>query len=149
MSALSSIIGVTRSAGRSLVLPERSIATTAALEHIIKLTRLRVVDNSDLGKQAMLEGKPPKVIHVYNKRGVGHIGDKVLVAIKGLKKKAIIVGCKGQWVKSHVPRFDTNNCVLVNDDMSPLGNRILVPIPHSLRNRGDYAKLIAIGTSFV
>ncbi|CAG0920121.1 unnamed protein product, partial [Notodromas monacha] len=57
--------------------------------------------------------------------------DKVLVAIKGLKKKAIIVGCKGQWVKSHVPRFDTNNCVLVNDDMSPLGNRILVPIPHS------------------
>jgi hypothetical protein len=36
---------------------------------------LRVVDNSELGKQAMAEGKPPKVFHVYNKTGVGTIGN--------------------------------------------------------------------------
>ena len=71
------------------------------------------------------------------------------MAIKGQKRKAVIVGCKGLFVKPHVPRFDTNNCVLVNEDMSPIGKRILVPIPHSLRSRGEYAKLIAIGTSFV
>jgi hypothetical protein len=38
---------------------------------------LRVVDNSELGKQAMAEGKPPKVFHVYNKTGVGTIGNSL------------------------------------------------------------------------
>jgi hypothetical protein len=41
------------------------------------LSRLRVVDNSELGKQAMAEGKPPKVFHVYNKTGVGTIGNSL------------------------------------------------------------------------
>jgi hypothetical protein len=48
--------------------------TSPACSHIIKLTRLRVVDNSEIGKRAMAEGKPPKCIHVYNKKGVGTIG---------------------------------------------------------------------------
>ena len=48
--------------------------TSAVCGHIIKLTRLRVVDNSEIGKQAMAEGKPPKCIHIYNKKGVGTIG---------------------------------------------------------------------------
>ena len=39
------------------------------------LSRLRVVDNSSIGKEAMLEGRPPKVIHVYNKTGVGYLGN--------------------------------------------------------------------------
>jgi len=48
--------------------------TSSVRGHIIKLTRLRVVDNSEIGKQAMAEGKPPKCIHIYNKKGVGTIG---------------------------------------------------------------------------
>lgn len=52
----------------------RSISTSPISNQIIKLTRLRVVDNSEIGKQAMLEGKPPRCIHVYNKKGVGYIG---------------------------------------------------------------------------
>lgn len=52
----------------------RSIVTSAMSNQIIKLTRLRVVDNSEIGKQAMMEGKPPRCIHVYNKKGVGYIG---------------------------------------------------------------------------
>jgi hypothetical protein len=48
--------------------------TSPACSHIIKLTRLRVVDNSEIGKQAMAEGKPPKCIHIYNKKGIGTIG---------------------------------------------------------------------------
>lgn len=58
----------------ALSIASRSISTSATSNQIIKLTRLRVVDNSEIGKQAMLEGKPPRCIHVYNKVGVGYIG---------------------------------------------------------------------------
>ena len=52
----------------------RSVSTSTVCNQIIKLTRLRVVDNSEIGKAAMMEGKPPRCIHVYNKTGVGYIG---------------------------------------------------------------------------
>ncbi|XP_016920534.1 large ribosomal subunit protein uL14m isoform X2 [Apis cerana] len=113
----------------------RNISTSTICNQIIKLTRLRVVDNSEIGKQAMMEGKPPRCIHIYNKKGIGYIGDRVLVAIKGEKKK-----------------------VLIDDNGTPLGTRIHVPIPHILRtimkkkthSKGaDYTKLLAIATKFV
>ena len=53
----------------------RAIHTSAGLNKIIKLTRLRVVDNSEIGKKAMKSGKPPRTIHIYNKKGVGFIGN--------------------------------------------------------------------------
>lgn len=56
----------------------RNISTSTISNQIIKLTRLRVVDNSEIGKQAMLEGKPPRCIHIYNKKGVGYIGKSVM-----------------------------------------------------------------------
>ncbi|XP_070069601.1 large ribosomal subunit protein uL14m-like [Drosophila takahashii] len=108
------------------------IYTTPACCEIRKLARLRVVDNSDLSKKAMAEGRPPRCIHVYNKRGVGLIGDKVLVAIKGQMKKGILVGLK-QNQKPKQPKFDSNNLVLIDDNGSPLGTRIHVPIPTILR----------------
>lgn len=135
----------------------RNISTSAIRNEIYKLTRLRIVDNSDIGKQAMMEGKPPRCIHIYNKIGVGFIGDRVLVAIKGEKKKAILVGLK-QKQKPKIPKFDSNNIVLIDDTGTPLGTRIHVPIPHILRtimkekthSKGaDYTKLIAIATKFV
>lgn len=57
----------------------KSLCTSTRCNQIIKLTRLRVVDNSEIGKQAMMEGKPPRCIHVYNKVGVGYIGKLVLL----------------------------------------------------------------------
>jgi len=51
--------------------------TTATLNYIRKLTRLRVVDNSAIGRAAELAGKPAKCIHIYNKTGFGYLGDKV------------------------------------------------------------------------
>lgn len=51
-----------------------SFHTSPITLEIQKMTKLRVVDNSTLGKQAMAEGKPPKCIHVYNKTGIGKIG---------------------------------------------------------------------------
>ncbi|PBC28657.1 large ribosomal subunit protein uL14m isoform X1 [Apis cerana] len=135
----------------------RNISTSTICNQIIKLTRLRVVDNSEIGKQAMMEGKPPRCIHIYNKKGIGYIGDRVLVAIKGEKKKGILVGLKQQQ-NPKVPRFDSNNIVLIDDNGTPLGTRIHVPIPHILRtimkkkthSKGaDYTKLLAIATKFV
>lgn len=118
---------------------------------------MRVVDNSEIGKKAMLTGRPPKVIHIYNKKGVGTIGDKVMVAIRGEKKKGIIVGCR-EMQAARVPRYDSNNLVLVDDNGTPLGNRIFVPIPTILRTRmkekmhakgADYTKILAIASRFV
>ncbi|KAL0829482.1 hypothetical protein ABMA28_004244 [Loxostege sticticalis] len=131
--------------------------TTTCLNEVRLLTRLRVVDNSEIGKRAMAEGKPPKVICVYNKKGVGYIGDRVMVAIKGQKKKGILVGLK-QTQKVKVPKFDSNNVVLIDDNGTPLGSRIHVPIPTILRTvlkerthakGADYTKLLAIATRFV
>ncbi|XP_012250826.2 39S ribosomal protein L14, mitochondrial [Athalia rosae] len=139
-----------------LGLMSRSIHTTLVSQEIQKMTRLRVVDNSEIGKRAMLEGKPPRCIHVYNKQSVGFLGDQVLVAIKGEKKKGILVGLK-QKQKPNVPKFDSNNIVLINDDGSPIGTRIHVPIPHVLRTKlskqckkgVDYTKILAIAQRFV
>lgn len=77
-----------------IVANSHNIHTTTIRNEVQLLTRLRCVDNSEIGKRAMGEGKPPKIIHVYNKQAVGKIGDKVLVAIKGQKKKGILVGLK-------------------------------------------------------
>lgn len=60
----------------SLISIQRSFYLSARCMEIRKLARLRVVDNSDIGKSAMAEGKPPKCIHVYNKVGVGKIGKR-------------------------------------------------------------------------
>ncbi|KAJ3658685.1 hypothetical protein Zmor_010410 [Zophobas morio] len=130
---------------------------SSTCNEIRKLARLRVVDNSEIGKRAMAEGKPPRCIHVYNKTEVGLIGDRVLVAIKGEKKKAILVGLK-QNQKPKVPKFDSNNIVLIDDSGTPLGTRIHVPIPTILRTilkerthakGADYTKLLGIASKFV
>ncbi|XP_022218834.2 39S ribosomal protein L14, mitochondrial [Drosophila obscura] len=136
---------------------QQLLHTTPACCEIRKLARLRVVDNSELGKRAMAEGRPPRCIHVYNKRGVGYIGDKVLVAIKGQMKKGILVGLK-QNQKPKQPKFDSNNLVLIDDNGTPLGTRIHVPIPTILRTilkektlakGADYTKVLAIASRYV
>lgn len=150
-------MAVPRIAGTPMAMQNSEFHTTNTMHEIRKLARLRVVDNSEIGKRAMAEGKPPRVIHVYNKRAVGFIGDQVLVAIKGEKKKGILVGLK-QKQKPNVPKFDSNNVVLIDDTGTPLGTRIHVPIPNILRTimkkktiakGADYTKLLAISSRFV
>lgn len=124
-------------------------STTKCLGEIQKMTRLHVVDNSGTGRIAEFTGRPPRCIHVYNKTGVGRLGDKILVAIRGKKKKAFIVGCK-QKQNFMVPRFDSNNIVLIEDTGMPTGTRIKVPIPSSLRgNSGEFTKILSIATKFL
>ncbi|XP_030011837.1 large ribosomal subunit protein uL14m [Sphaeramia orbicularis] len=117
---------------------------TAAIQ---KMTRVRVVDNSSLGNTPY--HRPPRVIHVYTKNGVGKVGDRVLLAIKGQKKKALIVGHKMPGERM-TPRFDSNNVVLIEDNGNPTGTRIKVPIPTQLRKmEGDFSKVLAIANTFV
>lgn len=114
-----------------------------------KLTRLRVVDNTQLGRNAELAGKPAKCIHIYNKKGIGQIGDRILVTIMGQKKKAYIVGVKAP-LKPLIPRMDSNNIVLIEENGSPTGTRIRVPIPSMLRGKnGDFTKILACATKFI
>ncbi|XP_052550924.1 39S ribosomal protein L14, mitochondrial [Tympanuchus pallidicinctus] len=126
---------------------QRHLSVSGACRAIQKLTRVRVVDNSALGNAPY--HRPPKCIHVYNKTGVGKVGDKILLAIKGEKKKALIVGHK--MPGPHMtPRFDSNNVVLIEDNGNPLGTRIKTPIPYILRQReGEFSKVLAIARNFV
>ena len=122
-----------------------SVSTAAAA--IQKMTRVRVVDNSPLGTTPY--HRPPRVIHVYTKNGIGKVGDRVLLAIKGQKKKALIVGHKMPGSRM-APRFDSNNVVLIEDNGNPTGTRIKVPVPTHLRKQeGEYSKLLAIAQRFV
>ena len=129
-------------------------STSAARQHIINRTRLRVVDNTLLGREAELAGKRVRCIQVYkhSKPGrlpVGTIGDKILVSIMGQKKKAYIVGVK-QKQRAMVPKMDSNNIVLIEDNGTPTGTRIRVPIPSMLRGKsGDVTKILSIATKFV
>ncbi|KFR08822.1 hypothetical protein Y956_09385, partial [Nipponia nippon] len=122
-------------------------SVTGACRAIQKLTRVRVVDNSALGNTPY--HRPPKCIHVYNKTGVGKVGDKILLAIKGEKKKALIVGHKMPGPPM-TPRFDSNNVVLIEDNGNPIGTRIKTPIPYILRQKeGEFSKVLAIARNFV
>ncbi|KAJ8384748.1 hypothetical protein AAFF_G00198340 [Aldrovandia affinis] len=124
-----------------------AFSVSAAVGAIQKMTRVRVVDNSTLGNTPY--HRAPKVIHVYTKNGVGKVGDRVLLAIKGQKKKALIVGHKmpGERMTS---RFDSNNVVLIEENGNPTGTRIKVPLPSHLRRmEGDYSKVLAIALRFV
>ncbi|KFP02219.1 hypothetical protein N300_12202 [Calypte anna] len=146
MALLSRQLGLSLSHLSSAVI-QRHFSTTGACRAIQKLTRVRVVDNSSLGNTPY--HRPPKCIHVYNKTGVGKVGDKILLAIKGEKKKALIVGHKMPGPPM-TPRFDSNNVVLIEDNGNPVGTRIKTPIPYILRQReGEFSKVLAIARSFV
>lgn len=111
------------------------------------MTRVRVVDNSALGNTPY--HRPPRCIHVYTKNGVGKVGDRILLAIKGQKKKALIVGHRMPGPRM-TPRFDSNNVVLIEDNGNPVGTRIKTPIPTSLRRReGEFSKVLAIAQNLV
>ncbi|XP_066451330.1 large ribosomal subunit protein uL14m [Eleutherodactylus coqui] len=125
----------------------QNLSLSASCAAIQKMTRVRVVDNSALGNTPY--HRPPRCIHVYNKSGVGQVGDTILLAIKGQKKKAIIVGQK-RPAGCMTPRFDSNNVVLIEDTGNPVGTRIKTPIPAWLRGKGaKYSKVLAIASTLL
>lgn len=112
-------------------------------------SRLKVADNS--GARELL------VIRVLggSKVKTGKIGDVVVGTVKkatphgGVPKgqvvKAVIIRTK-KGIKrndgSHI-KFDDNACVLIKDDKSPLGTRVLGPVARELRDL-KYLKIISL-----
>ena len=112
-------------------------------------TRLKVADNT--GAREIL------VIRVLggSKRKFGNIGDVVVGTVKkaipnsGLKKgkvvKAVIVrSVQGKKRKdgSYI-KFDDNACVIIKDDKSPVGTRVLGPVARELREK-DFSKIVSL-----
>ena len=112
-------------------------------------SRLKVADNS--GARELM------VIRVLggSRRKTGNIGDIVVGTVKkatpngnissGKVVKAVIVRSKfgmrrddGSYIK-----FDDNACVLIKDDKSPVGTRVLGPVARELRDK-DYMKIISL-----
>lgn len=112
-------------------------------------SRLKVADNT--GARELL------VIRVLggSTRKFGNIGDIVVGTVKkaipnsNLKKgkvvKAVIVrsvqGVKrkdGSFIK-----FDDNACVIIKDDKTPVGTRVLGPVARELREK-DFAKIVSL-----
>ena len=108
-----------------------------------------------LGRQAKLANKLPKIIGVagrHSQRGrrkYAQLGDRVTVAVNGEVKWGYIVGCKAQQ-RPMIPKYDSNNVVLIEKNGTPMGKRVLVPIPSCLRRKadGEFSKIIAITSKF-
>ena len=112
-------------------------------------TRLKVADNS--GARELL------VIRVMggSKVKYGNIGDVVVGTVKkaipnsntpkGKVVKAVIVRTV-QGVSradgSHI-KFDDNACVLIREDNSPVGTRVLGPVARELRDK-NYMKIVSL-----
>ena len=112
-------------------------------------SRLKVADNS--GARELL------VIRVLggSKVKTGNSGAVVVGTVKkatpngtvkeGKVVKAVIVRTKfgvrredGSYIK-----FDDNACVLIKDDKSPVGTRVLGPVARELREK-DYMKIVSL-----
>ena len=112
-------------------------------------SRLKVADNS--GAKELL------VIRVLggSKVKTGNIGDIVVGTVKhatpngtvkkGKVVKAVIVRSRqgvrrddGSYIK-----FDDNACVIIKDDKSPIGTRVLGPVARELRDK-DYMKILSL-----
>ncbi len=112
-------------------------------------SRLKVADNS--GARELL------IIKVLGGSRVksGNIGDVVVGTVKkaipnsnipkGKVVKAVIVRTK-QGVKrndgSYI-KFDDNACVLIREDKTPIGTRVLGPVARELRDK-DYMKIVSL-----
>ena len=112
-------------------------------------SRLKVADNS--GARELM------VIRVLggSRRKTGNIGDIVVGTVKkatpngnissGKVVKAVIVRSKfgmrrddGSYIK-----FDDDACVIIKDDKTPVGTRVLGPVARELRDK-DFMKIVSL-----
>ena len=116
---------------------------------VMQQSKLKVADNS--GARELM------VIRVLggSKVRYGNIGDVVV----GTVKKAIPNGTvkEGKVVKDVIVRsvqglrredgsyikFDDNACVLIKDDKSPIGTRVLGPVARELRDK-EFTKIVSL-----
>ena len=127
---------------------------------IQKESRLEVADNSG-AKLAMVIGVLgcSTASGKFTRPTMG-IGDRIVVSIKkalpngevkaGDKAQAIIVRCKSPTRRddgSYV-RFDSNACVLVDEDGNPKGTRIFGAVARELREK-NFMKIVSLATEVI
>ncbi len=95
-----------------------------------------------------------------SKRRYANVGDIIICSVrkaepdgsvkKGEVVKAVIVRTKryikrqdGSWL-----RFDTNSCVIIDDNGNPKGTRIFGPIAREVRDRG-YVKISSLAPEVI
>jgi large subunit ribosomal protein L14 len=127
---------------------------------IQKESRLDVADNSG-AKTVMVIGVlgGSTARGKFTRRSVG-VGDRIVCSVKkalpnadikaGDKVKAVIVRTKyptrrddGSYV-----RFDSNACVIINDDGNPKGTRIFGAVARELREK-NYMKIVSLASEVV
>lgn len=121
---------------------------------VMQESRLKVADNT--GARELL------VIRVMggSKVKTANIGDVVVGTVKkaipnsNMKKgkvvKAVIVRsvegvrrADGSYIK-----FDDNACVIIRDDKTPVGSRVLGPVARELREK-DYMKIVSLASEVI
>ena len=121
---------------------------------LMQESRLKVADNT--GARELL------VIRVMGGSKVksANIGDVVVGTVKkaipnsNMKKgkvvKAVIVRsvegvrrADGSYIK-----FDDNACVIIRDDKTPIGTRVLGPVARELREK-DYMKIVSLASEVI
>ena len=121
---------------------------------VMQESRLKVADNT--GAREVL------VIRCLggSNRKTANIGDVVVCTVKkaipnsNLKKgkvvKAVIVRsvegvrrADGSYIK-----FDDNACVIIKDDKTPLGTRVLGPVARELREK-DFMKIVSLSSEVI
>jgi large subunit ribosomal protein L14 len=127
---------------------------------IQKESRLDVADNSGAKVVAVigvLGGSTAR--GKFTRRSVG-VGDRIVCSVKkalpnadiktGDKIKAVIVRTKyptrredGSYV-----RFDSNACVIINEDGNPKGTRIFGAVARELREK-NYMKIVSLASEVV
>ncbi len=121
---------------------------------IMQESRLKVADNT--GAREVLVIRPLG----GSKRKTANIGDVVVCTVK----KAIPNGTlkKGKVVKAVIVRsvegvrradgsyikFDDNACVIIKDDKTPVGTRVLGPVARELREK-DYMKIVSLASEVI
>lgn len=116
---------------------------------VSKETRLKVADNSGARELLVIQVKGGSKVKS------GNIGDIVVGTVKkaipnsnvpkGKVVKAVIVRtvqgvrrADGSYIK-----FDDNACVLIREDKSPIGTRVLGPVARELREK-DFMKIVSL-----
>ncbi|ANF17215.1 50S ribosomal protein L14 [Buchnera aphidicola (Schlechtendalia chinensis)] len=115
---------------------------------------LNIADNSG-ARSAMCI----KVLGGSRRRYAG-IGDTIKVAIKeaiprgkvkkGEVYKAVVVRTKKgiRRIDGSIIRFDTNSCVILNNNDQPIGTRIFGPVTRELRNE-KFMKIVSLALEVV
>lgn len=121
---------------------------------VMQESRLKVADNTGAREVLVIRCLGGSKVKSAN------IGDVVVCTVKkaipnsniqaGKVVKAVIVRSKqgvrradGSYIK-----FDDNACVIIKDDKSPVGTRVLGPVARELRDR-DFMKIVSLAPEVI